>query len=99
MFQTKTPVAVLAGMAVAGSILVAPGVVAAPTTGRAVAWGANGAGQLGDITAIEAGGSYSCAVADGKAYCWGRNQYAQLGKCVAPTWSDRLLRTGGLQPQ
>ena len=33
MFQTKTPVAVLAGMAVAGSILMAPGVVAAPTRG------------------------------------------------------------------
>ncbi len=35
-------------MAVAGSILMAPGVVAAPTTGRAVAWGYNGSGQLGD---------------------------------------------------
>ena len=48
MFQTKTPVAVLAGMAVAGSILLAPVVVAAPTGGVAVTWGANGWGQLGD---------------------------------------------------
>ena len=48
MFQTKTPVAVLAGMAVAGSILVAPGVVAAPSGGIAVGWGSNRSGQLGD---------------------------------------------------
>ena len=48
MFQTKTPVAVLAGMVVAGSILLAPVVVAAPTGGVAVTWGANGWGQLGD---------------------------------------------------
>ncbi len=47
MFQPKTLVAVVAGMAVAGSILVAPQVVAAPTVGRAVAWGPNSSGQLG----------------------------------------------------
>ena len=103
MFQTKTLVAVLAGMAVAGSILVAPGVVAAPTTGRAVAWGWNVGGQLGDnsttdskmpvavdtsgvladksVTAISARmrNANTCAVADGQAYCWGGNFYGELG--------------------
>ena len=49
---SKTSVAVLAGMAVAGSVLVAPGVVAAPTAGRAAAWGYNGWGQLGNATNI-----------------------------------------------
>ena len=44
---SKTSVAVLAGMALAGSVLVAPGVVAAPTSGRAAAWGLNNFGQLG----------------------------------------------------
>ena len=101
MFQNKTPVAVLAGMAVAGSILLAPEVVAAPTGGVAVTWGANGWGQLGDnsttyskvpvavhtagvlagktLTAISTGERHSCAVADGKAYCWGNNYSGQLG--------------------
>ena len=45
--------AVLAGMAVAGSVLVAPGVVAAPTAGRAAAWGNNSFGQLGDNPTID----------------------------------------------
>ena len=45
---SKTSVAVLAGMALAGSVLVAPGVVAAPTAGRAAAWGYNNSGQLGN---------------------------------------------------
>jgi alpha-tubulin suppressor-like RCC1 family protein len=31
------------------------------------------------VTAISAGSSHSCAVADGKAYCWGRNIYGMLG--------------------
>ena len=101
MFQTKTLLGVLAGMAVAGSILVAPEVVAAPTTGTAVAWGDNGWGQLGNnsttgssvpvavdtsgvlsgrnVTAITAGLNYTCAVADGKASCWGYNFSGQLG--------------------
>ncbi len=48
MFITKTAVAVVSGMAVAGAILVAPGVVAAPTTGRMAVWGNNGEGQLGN---------------------------------------------------
>ena len=53
MFQTKTPVAVLAGMAVAGSILVAPGVVAAPTSGIVAGWGYNGSGELGNNTTTD----------------------------------------------
>ncbi len=53
MFQPKTLVAVVAGMAVAGSILVAPQVVAAPTVGRATSWGSNAYGQLGDNTTTD----------------------------------------------
>jgi hypothetical protein len=40
-------------MAVAVSALVAPGVVAAPTAGRAAAWGCNMHGQLGDNTTTD----------------------------------------------
>ncbi|MEZ5157227.1 MAG: fibronectin type III domain-containing protein [Candidatus Nanopelagicales bacterium] len=101
MFIIKTPVAVVAGMALAGAILMAPGVVAAPTIGRAAAWGYNVDGQLGDntttnssvpvavntagvlagktVSAITAGLSHSCVVADGQAYCWGDNTFGQLG--------------------
>ncbi|MEZ5119910.1 MAG: hypothetical protein R2686_08410 [Candidatus Nanopelagicales bacterium] len=42
-----TSVAVAAGMVLAGAVLVAPG-MAAPTAGRAAAWGYNGLGQLGN---------------------------------------------------
>ncbi len=31
------------------------------------------------VTAINAGGSFTCAVSDGRAYCWGGNSYGQLG--------------------
>ena len=31
------------------------------------------------VTAISAGDSHTCAVADGRAYCWGYNDYGQLG--------------------
>jgi alpha-tubulin suppressor-like RCC1 family protein len=31
------------------------------------------------VTAISAGYSHSCAVADGRAYCWGNNEVGQLG--------------------
>jgi prepilin-type N-terminal cleavage/methylation domain-containing protein len=31
------------------------------------------------VTAITAGNTNSCAVADGQAYCWGRGDYGQLG--------------------
>ena len=101
MFAKKTSMAALAGIALAGSMLVAPGVGASPTTGHAAAWGANGNGQLGDnsttnssvpvavniggalagktVTAISAGLSHSCVVADGQAYCWGDNTFGQLG--------------------
>ena len=48
MFSTKALVAVVAGMAVAGSVLVAPQVVAEPTAGRAASWGDNQYGQLGN---------------------------------------------------
>ena len=48
MFPTKTLVAVVGGMAVAGSVLVAPQVDAEPTAGRAFAWGNNQYGQLGN---------------------------------------------------
>ena len=95
-FRTST--AVVAGMALAGAVLVAPG-TAAPATGRAIAWGENSAGQLGTnsttnspvpvdtggalagrtVTAISAGDSHTCAVADGLAYCWGFNASGQLG--------------------
>ncbi len=45
---SKSSAAMLAGMVVAGSVLVVPGVVAVPTVGRAIAWGWNDYGQLGD---------------------------------------------------
>jgi alpha-tubulin suppressor-like RCC1 family protein len=52
MFQTKTPVALLAGMAMAGAIVVAPGAFADPTAGRAAAWGDNFNGQLGNNSTV-----------------------------------------------
>ena len=98
---SKTPMAVLVGMAVAGSVLVAPGVVAAPTSGRAAAWGYNANGQLGNnsttdatvpvpvntsgvlagktVTAIAAGSNHTCVVAKDRAFCWGDNSLGQLG--------------------
>ena len=98
---SKTSLAVFAGMAVTASLLVAPAVVAGPMPGRAVAWGFNNDGQLGDnsltkslvpvvvdmsgalagkaVTAIDAGVAHMCAVADGKAYCWGSNFIGRLG--------------------
>lgn len=33
----------------------------------------------GKVTAISAGGSHTCAIADAKAYCWGNNSDGQLG--------------------
>ena len=50
---SKTSAAVLAGMALAGSVLVAPAVVGAPTAGRAAAWGYNNSGQLGNNTTTD----------------------------------------------
>lgn len=52
MFLNKTPVALLAGMAMAGAIVVAPGAFADSTAGRATAWGYNISGQLGNNTTI-----------------------------------------------
>ena len=89
----------LAGLAVAGSTLMAPGVIASPVEGRAVNWGTNPArdsstkrfwrvpvavdtsGVLAGktVTGIAGGSRFSCAVADGQVYCWGRNWGGQLG--------------------
>ena len=46
--MTRASVAVLAGIALAGSTLMAPGVVASPVPGHAAAWGSNFDGELGD---------------------------------------------------
>lgn len=35
------------------------------------------------VTAISAGGSHTCAIADDTAYCWGFNTYGQLGSGTA----------------
>jgi alpha-tubulin suppressor-like RCC1 family protein len=48
MFLNKMPVALLAGMAMVGAIVVAPGAFADSTAGRALAWGWNSHGQLGN---------------------------------------------------
>ena len=40
------------------------------------------------VTAVSAGGSLSCAVADGKAYCWGAGSEGQLGN---NTWGNSSL--------
>jgi alpha-tubulin suppressor-like RCC1 family protein len=80
---------------------------AAPTAGRAAAWGSNIFGQLGDnsytdskvlvavntagvlagktITAITAGDTHTCVVAEGRAYCWGNNSNGQLGDNTTTT--------------
>jgi len=99
MSMTRASVAMLAGLAVAGSTLMAPGVIASPVEGRAVNWGTNPArdsstkrfwrvpvavdtsGVLAGktVTGIAGGSRFSCAVADGQVYCWGRNWGGQLG--------------------
>ena len=48
MFPTKNLVAVVAGMAVAGSVLVAPQRLPSPIRPRPFAWGDNRSGQLGN---------------------------------------------------
>lgn len=35
--------------------------------------------MIGTVTAISAGNSYTCAIADGKAFCWGHNSNGRLG--------------------
>ncbi len=49
----KTPAAVLIGMAVAVGVLIAPGAAAEPSPGRAMTWGNNLAGQLGNNTTTD----------------------------------------------
>ena len=93
----RTSTAVAAGMVLAGTVLVAPGGMAASSTDFPVSWGLNNHGQFGNnsttssippvavdtsgalagttVSAISAGGSHSCAVADGRAFCWGSNDF------------------------
>lgn len=73
MFQPKTLVAVVAGMAVAGAVLAAPPVAAAPDPGRPFAWGSNLEGQLGALPFVHRG-SLSGEVGAGvrSVYCSGR---------------------------
>ncbi len=35
--------------------------------------------STGNVTAVSAGSTHSCAIADGAAYCWGNNGNGQLG--------------------
>lgn len=49
MLGIRRKLAVVAGVSLVGSVLMAPG-VAAPTTGRLAGWGYNAFGQLGDRT-------------------------------------------------
>ena len=35
------------------------------------------------VSAVSAGGSHSCAIADGKAYCWGQGTSGQLGHATS----------------
>jgi alpha-tubulin suppressor-like RCC1 family protein len=49
------------------------------TTNKSAPVAVNTSIMSGTVTAIYAGDSHSCAIADGKAYCWGYNYYGQLG--------------------
>jgi len=56
----------------------------ATTTDSSVPVAVNTAGVLAGktVTAINAGGSHTCAVAEGRAYCWGNNAYGRLGNAT-----------------
>jgi len=56
----------------------------ATTTNSTVPVAVNTAGVLAGktVTAINAGGSHTCAVAEGRAYCWGNNAYGRLGNAT-----------------
>lgn len=43
------------------------------------------------VTAVTAGQSHSCAIADGKAYCWGRADSGQLGNGSGQTQTSPVL--------
>lgn len=74
--------------------------------GTAYCWGRNEYGQIGDgtmgdsttpsmlpltaVTAIGAGDSFSCAIANGTVSCWGDNEYGQVGD---GTMTARLVPT------
>ncbi len=53
--------------------------------------------SAGSVTAINAGSTHSCAVADGKAYCWGYNNYSQLGdNSTTQRTTPVAVNTGGV---
>ncbi len=99
----KTPAAVLVGIAVAVGVMTAPSAAAQVSTGQAVTWGSNPAqpssaapvpvdtsGVLAGktLTAIDAGDSHACGLADGRAYCWGSNLFGELGSNNNTTIGD-----------
>src|SRR5690606_4324032 len=51
------------------------------TTNSLIPVTADTAGELAGktVTAIAAGSSHTCAIADGKAYCWGNGANGRLG--------------------
>ena len=95
MFQNKTPVAVLAGMAVAGSILMAPGVVAAPTGATPWPGAVTAPGSWGTTAPL-----FECAGGGGHLRGAGRqdghrDQRWQMAFVCSGRWSGLLL---GHQP-
>ncbi len=59
-----------------------------------VAVDTSGAMGTKNVTAITAGSSHTCAIADGKAYCWGLGTSGQLGNsATSTTYQSKAVTT------
>jgi len=102
MLGIRRKLAVVAGVSLVGSVLMAPG-VAAPTTGRLAGWGYNAFGQLGDRTTNDSSVPVTVDVAGhltGKrlaAISAGRNHSCAIADGAAYCWGandESQLGTG-----